>query len=136
MSIYYKDLKDIKTPHVYVFLTNDAGSHGSDSAVIARDRYGSPIGHSSGPHTSIKGSSYAISIKESSLIKYKPLQTILESINTLYWVAMYDLDRTYVLSDLSKGLRKEEATEVYRFCKQLFVNKNDKVKFYIPVSWK
>lgn len=130
----YKDDQVITEPHVFVFVTNEAGIAGTDSAKIAKLRYKRSMSPLTGFHENHMGTTYGLCLKKADLVTPLPVGDIVHEMMVLYYLAQADKgERRWVLPNFARTLDRKTADEVIKVIKEFYLNKKE--LFIIPDSW-
>lgn len=133
---FYENHKDIKQDHIFVFTSARDGTFTSSSGVIATRDYARTLKNNVGFEKTHKGMSFGIVTKEDNFVNTVPLKEIEHKLRVLYYLAIEEPDLSLVLSNISRGLKEDDALFVNKICKELFTNCKIENKFFLPVQWK
>jgi hypothetical protein len=130
----YKDDQVITEPHVFVFVTNEAGIAGTDSGKIAKRHYKRPMQPITGFHENHMGTTYGICMKKANMVTSLPVADIVHEMMVLYYLADADKgQRRWVLPNFARNVDRSTSEEVVKVIKEFYLNKKE--LFIIPDSW-
>lgn len=133
-NTFYKEDEIVTTPHVFVFVTNDAGIAGTDSGKIAKAHYKRPPAPITGFHDNHMGTTYGISLKKQNMVTSRPLQDIKHDMLVLNYLAEAEKgERKYVLPNFARNLDRDSSVAVIKMIKEIFLNKKE--QFILPEVW-
>ena len=133
---YYDDVSEIKNPnHVYVFISDKGQVNTSTTAMIAKRVYGRSLGNGEGLEVTPKGKSYGLVLIEENMFTTIPMEEIKQSFLKLYGQAMADTENVYVLPNFYAICMYQQAKEMNKIIKEIFLSCTDKSKFIFPAKW-
>lgn len=133
-NVLYNDDEVITTPHVFVFVTNDAGIAGTDSGKIAKRHYKRPEKPITGFHENHMGSTYGISMKKANMVTSRPFAEVSHDMLVMYYLAEADKgERKWVLPNFARNVDRDNSALVIKLIKDMFINKKE--LFIVPSTW-